>query len=1008
MNRRFLALTRAITSLLTVATLAGATAFAQSAAILTPLPDQKYQSWTNEDGAPAGAAVIAQVPDGYLWIGTDVGLFRFDGVSFERLPNFELPGSAGIRNIVVDRRGTVWLSYGNGSLARIDGSRRRIVKPPSDMKRVTAIAVSPDGSLWAAMRGTIYRFNDGRWSAFALPNDPMIERIFATRGGSIWISSDQGGLVLDPRTSAVRTVKGLSLYADVAEDSMGRVWIADAGWLYRVADRAQASKAWFAGRYRLGSEFNAAHPQFDRDGNLWVVSEGHSILRFRAGDIRAEHGKTGGPDRFATPASAPIFQSAGTQDREGSIWLPTELGIARFRRVSVIEHSGGDGPLARSASGVGPVYQVLRDGRGVIYLRKNAAMFRVNPDHAIVPVNTGPMTSDRDEPCPAIRGGFWWHSAERNLTLVDGPNPAHMTIPAPVTGRRHGSVKCSDAAGGSFWFSRSSHAFYLQRGTKWRPIQIDRKSDQYTPFTLSSDAWGNALTYVGYGDTTLVSKSGYKGLVWDPARNPLSFIEAFYSGPRYTLVGGETGLAMVRGRKVSVLSSGAYPIFQDISGIAQTRAGTTWLLGKAGLIGIPTAVLEKRFEDHAAKLTWRLYDYDDGLLGTTQAFGFANLFEAADGVLWMATTKGIFSFDPQRAVANTVAPPIAIEKVNADGRSYSMRELLRFPQGTRNLQIDYTALSLALPKRVQFRYRLQGGSSEAWIDPGQSRQAIFTNLAPGHYTFQVKAANDNGVWNDEGAMLQFIIPSTFLQSVYFKILCGLALLIVGWIAYTVRLAQLRHRDRAAADERERERQRIARELHDTMLQDVQSLILFFHNSAGALPAGDAGRAALLKARDQAENALKEGRSRVQAIRNRNDPVHAIAMVTALAERIIGPSDLELTIHQVGPERLITGSAADAIERIMAESLLNAVRHSGATSVHVEIRSLANELSIGCRDNGAGIPAEAASAAPRSGHFGLVGMRERAEAAGLDLKIESVSPHGTLVRLRAGRRAAFAD
>jgi hypothetical protein len=249
---------------------------------------------------------------------------------------------------------------------------------------------------------------------------------------------------------------------------------------------------------------------------------------------------------------------------------------------------------------------------------------------------------------------------------------------------------------------------------------------------------------------------------------------------------------------------------------------------------LSTRELEARFDDPSAPLSFQIFDNEDGLTDTADVPGWDNARQGPDGRLWFSTNNGIFSLDPSRLRRNDVPPPVVIRSVVANGVRHEFSPSLDLGSGVRNLEIDFTAPSLSRPSRVQFRYRL-AGVDEDWVDPGTRRQAIYTNLSPGEYQFQVMAANEDGVWNPEAAVLELSVPPTFIQSRLFLVLCIAAAGLLLWLLYKLRLRQVAGRIRERLEARQRERERIARELHDTLLQSVQGLILKVQAASEDIP-----------------------------------------------------------------------------------------------------------------------------------------------------------------------------
>jgi signal transduction histidine kinase len=331
---------------------------------------------------------------------------------------------------------------------------------------------------------------------------------------------------------------------------------------------------------------------------------------------------------------------------------------------------------------------------------------------------------------------------------------------------------------------------------------------------------------------------------------------------------------------------------------------------------------------------------------------------------------------------------------------------LTLPARTQDLTIDYTALSLAIPERVRFRYRLEGSDTQ-WQDVGVRRQAFYNNLSAGSYRFEVLAANEDGVWNEQAASVNFKIQPAFYETVWFRLSCILAGLLILASAYQWRLQQILQRVDTLHNERIAEREHIARDLHDTLLQSVQGIILRFHATLLRMRESDPLRAEIEDTLLGANRVLQEGRDKVSGLRGTLDTNWKIeAALAQLARELAQQSAPTIRITTEGESRQLTPMACDEIYRIGAEALLNAVWHSGAEEVEVEIAFLARELRLRVRDNGRGIPADVLVSGARSGHWGLPGMRERATRLGAKLTISSKTDVGTEIELRVPAFVAY--
>jgi signal transduction histidine kinase len=305
---------------------------------------------------------------------------------------------------------------------------------------------------------------------------------------------------------------------------------------------------------------------------------------------------------------------------------------------------------------------------------------------------------------------------------------------------------------------------------------------------------------------------------------------------------------------------------------------------------------------------------------------------------------------------------------------------LTLPEGVSNLQIDYTAPSFTAPERVAFRYRLKG-LDKNWVDAGGRRQAFYTNLSPGHYRFQVTAANNDGVWNRGGAEVDIEIPPTFLQSKLFAGLCAAAALGILWLLYNLRIRQIAWRLRLRLNARIEERERIARELHDTLLQSVQGLIFRFQAIAAQIAPEQPARKQMECALDQADELLAEGRDRLNNLRAVQAAGDLAELFSASATRILAGTEIAVSLSVEGTQREISAPAAEEIMRIGDEFLFNTLKHAEARKVGIAINYGRKNLTVHLDDDGRGIDAAILEQGGREGHFGLRGMRERTQKIG---------------------------
>jgi signal transduction histidine kinase len=367
-------------------------------------------------------------------------------------------------------------------------------------------------------------------------------------------------------------------------------------------------------------------------------------------------------------------------------------------------------------------------------------------------------------------------------------------------------------------------------------------------------------------------------------------------------------------------------------------------------------------------------------------------------------TDSVAWIDPARLHRNTHKPPVVVTSVTANDAKFDMPVGLALSPGTSQLQIDYTALSLSIPERIRFRYKLSG-VDDTWVEAAGRRQAFFTNLQPGDYRFQVIAANNDGVWNEEGATLTFSIAPTFLQSIWFKGLIAFAIAALAWLAYIALLRQQAVRLQSRFDIRLAERERIARELHDTLLQGFQALMLRFQRVANRIPAEGELRLLLDDALNQAEGVLVEGRKRVRDLRAADVQGDLAKTIVDAAQKAIDADGPHFVMTVEGVPQALHALVGEEVLRIAEEAVRNAMTHANAKTIDAILSYGRTELRLIVRDDGVGM-SEAILTDGKAGHFGLIGMRERADRLGGRLAVTSREGAGTEVVLSIPGRASY--
>jgi signal transduction histidine kinase len=422
------------------------------------------------------------------------------------------------------------------------------------------------------------------------------------------------------------------------------------------------------------------------------------------------------------------------------------------------------------------------------------------------------------------------------------------------------------------------------------------------------------------------------------------------------------------------------------------REGTLWLYAECGLVKIEKAQLDAWWRQPDVTVKTSILGALDGVRAAYAPFVAAA--ESSDGRLWFANGKALQMIDPLHVTRNLLPPPVHVEEVVANRKRYAPADGLRLPALTRDLEITYTALSLVVPQKVRFRYQLEGHDTD-WVDPGPRRQAFYSDLRPGRYRFRVIACNNDGVWNETGATLAFSVAPAWYQTIWFRILVTALLITAGWSVHRLRVRQIAGSLSDRFDERLRERTRIARELHDTLLQTLQASKLVADD---AMREGNAAglQAAIARLSDWLGQAVQEGRDALNSLRSSTTQRNDLAKGLRRAADDCVQGTMAIAFSVDGESREMHPIARDEVFRTGCEAIRNACRHSAARHLEIEL-VYGVDLTLRVRDDGAGVDAAVAEHG-KDGHFGISGMRERAAAVGGTLTIASARGSGTEITL----------
>ncbi|HKE48544.1 MAG TPA: triple tyrosine motif-containing protein, partial [Rhodanobacteraceae bacterium] len=546
-----------------------------------------------------------------------------------------------------------------------------------------------------------------------------------------------------------------------------------------------------------------------------------------------------------------------------------------------------------------------------------------------------------------------------------------------------------------------------ENADQWSRVSVRPDRPDCSPTILQRDADGG-LWVTCREDGSLAHFADGRAEVFRPDRGPnvgpVGLVRPDAHGVTF---GGEFGLSLYDRNGFHTLRTERVPELSFVTGVVEAE-GRTWVQAQGGILRFDTADLERALVDPDAHPTFDLFDREDGLPGDAQQDTGINTAQSGpDGKLWFITNRGMVWIDPQHLYRNTVPPPVAIRSVTVGGRTETSPTDMHLAAGTSSLQIDYAALSFVEPRRVRFRYKLEGVDAD-WVDPGARRQAFYTRLGPGDYRFHVTASNNDGVWNTAGASLAFSIPPTFVQSRWFLALCLVAGALALWALYGLRLRQVSTRIRERLEERIAERERIARELHDTLLQGFQGVMLHVRSVGEQIPKDLPAQALLSGVLERAEDVLVEGRDRVRNLRaaaGKGDLAQSLAGARSWHRHDPG---IRFQVTVEGSPRALHPIVEEEVRRIGEEAISNAFQHARAANIDAGIAYDRHELVLRVQDDGVGIDASLLGGNGKEGHFGLTGMRERAEKIRGEIRFESRRGAGTEIQLTVPARVAYAD
>ncbi len=964
-----------------------------------PLEDMAHTSWTRRDGAPSDIAALAQTSEGYLWIGSRLGLFRFDGLQFQSYPfhsgDPQLPASD-ISALAADRDGGLWIGYRMGGISYLKDGRKVDYDRSSGLvgESTEQLVCRDDGSVWATADGRLMHLDGSRWqnysAAHGLDSDGLYS-LFFDRDGDLWTAAKQHVYVLRRgERRFVAVAEPGTTVNQFAQRPDGQIWVTDAWKSVRPLEPD--------GKRPQGQPQPVRVPGVpvmvvDRQGSLWLAHDfgGLTRIRFPGGDRRevdnygAGNGLTDGQTR------------ALLVDRQGSVWVATARGLDRFRHSPVRQFSG-----VRL-----DYYPALAADRtqGIWFNDMDKPLMRLrNGQLSFIGVGHGSSTLFQDG-----SGGMWLLDPITHEFFrypESGGEPERIAMPEVA---RDVETWClGQDVDGALMAGFEGHGLWRYRG-QWQRMS-DSGLPQESPLSLMRGACGRV--WLGYAHNQVALQDGSGWHLYGPAQGlELNSVFAFYDEGELMLAGGSDGLAFRDRRGFHNLRLREPGLLRGISGIVRDRSGDLWLNAGLGVLRLPASELQAALHDPHYPMDFQLLNERDGLIGSpAQTKPTPSAVMDRDGTLWFATSGHLVSVDPAQARLEGAAPNVLLQAVLVNGsvrRPASDMSIVEDAHRLKTVEFDYIGVDLQAPDRVHYQYMLEEQDRE-WQEVGTRRQAYYTNLAPGRYRFRVRAASGTGQWSELSAPLALTIHPAFYQTGWFYLAIALLALGMLWLIYRIRLHAITAKMQERLEERAGERVRIARDLHDTLLQGVQGLVLRFHYAAEKLPPDEPVRELLMTALDRADQVIGEGRDRVRQLRaDRSAPGDLERELGRAIEALKDGTAAEITLSVTGHPRRLHATVQDELYCVGREALTNAVRHASAAKIVVELAYETRVLSLRCCDDGCGVDQDILQAGFRQGHFGFLGMRERAQRLGCKLELRSARDAGTAVEVRVPGRRAYA-
>jgi ligand-binding sensor domain-containing protein/signal transduction histidine kinase len=950
----------------------------------TGVDQYAFQSWTYRNGLPSSTIyAVAQDANGYLWLGTSLGLVRFDGTQFVQT-NFGTRTrhrESSVRAVVVGRDESIWVGFRAHGIARIRHGTVTLYdsKDGAPSGSTTSLYEDAQGAIWAGGARGLAVFRKDHWQAVQMPGgDNEITELFEDGRGRMWVATPRQLLVQTSNFSGFVPVAAPQGISAIVEDLAGHIWVGSQALLTRIQAESESRVTTEATTVRLlTSPVVAARVTSalrDADGNLWLATAGGGL--FRVTD----------PSRSATPAVERVKENSGLtsgailallEDKDRDLWVATNHGLNRLADTSVLSIDGLEPQTSVNA--------LLAHSDGTVWAGTNEGVDHLTAQGMRERFSNARLGLRSVRAVHRDRDDTLWIASDTAVTRVvrDTVRP----VPLPRTFVRILSV-VTDADDG-LWIADEELGVYRWAANTLvaMPMPPGASGAAVALADTNGDVW------IGFHDGGVARYRHGQIEHYFENQTLVGVMTLFEDSGRRVWFGTSSGVALFRNGEVRAVPSSERIPLRYVTSITQDAEGYLWIGTSTGLLRIHPEELEKAAADPKHQPIFRVVDSWDGLPGSPAARGYPTSTPGPNGTVWFTVANGIVAVNPHRLKPRRVSPSVQIEQLSVDGRPFELdREGAVLPPRPRIVQLAYTAVNFNGPTKLRFRYRLDGYDQD-WNRGDAGQPARYTNLPPGRYRFQVAVSVPGDVHERQATRTFTVQPDIFQTSAFYLIVAAAIGALTG-TAWLLRSRQINLRFAAVLSERTR----VAREIHDTTLQNLGAIALQFDNLGSQAEAVPGLKSEIDMTRRHVEDCIRETR---QAIWDLRSPLRMEldlpAMMREHAKALIAGRDIDFDLVVAGTPPALSEDKKEQLARIAQEALTNAVRHSHATRIRAEL-NYEDGVTLSIVDDGTGFALDETAGGRDAAHWGLVGMYERAARIGARLLVKSAPRLGTEVRV----------